>query len=141
MKLELKDDKGVVGTIEVTKENAEELKELLDLGSASVAEAKLAEVEPQLEESRGKVAQLEGEVATLKSPETKAAWLKEFLTPENFAVVATQLGYELPEKAEVAEAGEEAEVAEPTICKGRTDKPGWKYLPHIDMSIKEKEGE
>lgn len=148
--LELKDGKGLIGTVEVTAEKAEELKKILGFGSVSdakvsEAEAKLAEVEPQLKESKDRVTELEGEVATLKAPETKAAWLKEFLTPENFVVVASQLGYELPEvKAEVVEhvEGVEAEVAEPTIMKGKTDKPNWTYLPNIDMSIKDKkEGE
>lgn len=109
--------------------------------------------EAQLKESQGKVALLEGQVAELQEKATLYDGLNNLTgTPKGIIDLADhfakRLGYEgfwdlaykqgKPE-AEVAEHGGEPE---PTIVKGRKDEPGWRYLPGIDMSIKEeKEGE
>ena len=41
-------------------------------------------------------------------------------------------------KAKVAEAERKAKAeGEPTIIQGKTDKPGYKYLEHLNLSVKE----
>ncbi|MDP2730273.1 MAG: hypothetical protein Q8O55_07315 [Dehalococcoidales bacterium] len=66
MKLELKDDKGLIGTMELP---IEELRAGLGLDSASAENAKLAEeVKGQLAEKDTEIANLKEELAEAKSP-------------------------------------------------------------------------
>jgi len=147
MQLELKDDKGLIGTIELP---LEQLKEALDLGSAST------ESEAHLKESQGKVAELGEKLAKAESrtmanftPTEKAQfiipWMRE-LSSEDFVRLATETGHDAQlvpaTDAEVAEAEAkqkaEAEVEEaPKTIPGKTDKPGYRYLEHLDLSVKE----
>lgn len=142
MRLEIEDKEGVFGTIEVTPEIVQELKEALGLGAASV------ESEAQFKESQGKVGEMEekltkAEARTMDSysPREKAdfviAWAKE-LSAEDKAIFAEGTGItiapEVEPKAEVAES--KAEV--PMIIKGPTDLPGYKYFEHLGISVKQK---
>jgi len=145
MQLELKDEKGVIGTIELP---LEQIKEVLGSGSAS------GESEVQLKESQGKVAELEeklGQVAQLEeklaaaegrtmddfTPVEKAdfviAWGRG-LSPENKAVFAQAVGIPIAG----ASAAEVAEVeGEPKTIQGKTDKPGYKYYEYLNISMRE----
>ncbi len=147
MKLELKDEKGVVGTIELP---LEQIKEALGLGSASVAES--TEADAKLKESQDKVGELEEKLATAEgrtmhdyAPRDKAtfviAWAKG-LSPEEKATFAEAVGIPLAEApaAEAVEAEQEAkaeESQEPKIIQGKTDRPGYRFLEYLDLSVKE----
>lgn len=119
-----------------------------------IDDAKLAEIEVPLQE---KITELEEQVANLQSPEAKAKWVEEFLTPDRFVETALRLGYKLEEapEAEVEEDEEETEVKETEtetrepedkvepdpipvkdFIQGETDKEGYKYLPNLDISVK-----
>ena len=166
MQLEIRDKEGVFGTIEVTPEKAQELRELLGSGTAS------AESEAQLKESQDKVTELEAQRQA--GPRTmddftsdeKAYfvinWAKT-LPLEDKVLFAVGVGVVVAEtvKAEVAEAKQKAEAAaaeaanaaeaeekegpaaeaeekvEPEIIVGETDLPGYKYFKHLNMSMKE----
>ena len=144
MQLELKDDEGLIGTIELP---LEELKEALGLGSASVAEPAATEalkVEAQLKESQGKVGELEGKLAVAEgktmgdfTPVEKAnfviAWAKG-ISPEDKAIFAQAVGIPIAG----ASAAEVADVeGEPAIIEGRTDKPGYRFLEYLNLSMRE----
>ena len=153
MQLEIRDKEGAFGTIEVTPEKAQELRELLGLGTAS------AESEAQLKESQGKVEELGGQVAELGeklataeartmgdfTPIEKANfvidWAKE-LTMEDKAIFCEGVGIPLAKvtEAEVAEAAKQAAgeaVEDPAVIQGKTDRPGYKFLEYLNMSVKE----
>lgn len=136
MKLELQDEKGLTGVfIELP---LEQVREGLGLGSLS------AESEAQLKESQGKVAELEEKLTTAEgrtmdnfTPVEKAnfviAWGKG-LSPEDKAIFATAVGIPIAKatEAEVAEV-----EGEPAIIQGKTDKEGYKFLEHLNLSVKE----
>lgn len=154
MKLELKDEKGVIGTIEVP---LEQLKKALGLGSASAeSKALLKENEGNvalLKESQKKVAELEEKLATGGrtmgdfTPTEKAdfviAWAKG-LSLEDKAIFAEAVGIPIAKatEAEVAEAEQKAKAeaeGEPLTIPGKTDRPGYKYLEHLNISVREEE--
>ncbi len=157
MRLELQDAKGLTGVfIELP---LDQLRAEIGLVSSSVAEPKATEAlkvevqsfEAQLEESQGKVAELKEKLAKgagktmddfsqLEKATFVIAWGKG-LSPENKAIFAEQV-MEIPiakaTEAAVAEKEPKAKVEEnPNIIKGRTDKPGYRYLELVDYSIKE----
>ena len=192
MKLELKDEKGLIGTIELPV--AELVKEVQGLGSES------AETEAQLKERLSKkslvdqvsewvdtrviaelvVDHLKSEGIPRTFEQAKAVWLDTLqmlgshlaegaklaggktmddftpiekakfvlawgkeLSLEDKAIFAEAVGLPIAKAtaAEVAEA--EAKLAagekleEPKIIEGKTDLPGYKFLEHLNMSIKE----
>lgn len=149
MKLELQDAKGLTGVfIEVP---LEQLKEGLGLLSSS------PETEAQLKESQGKVEELGGQIAELgeklATAEAKTigdftriekanfviAWAKE-LSMEDKAIFCEGVGIPIAKvtEAEVAEAAAKAAAAaEPSVIVGKTDRPGYKYLEYMNMSVKE----
>lgn len=123
IELELKDEKGLLGTITLTDEKIAELKEALGSGSASVAEAS-AEVQAELKQTAEENAELKEKVANLESEEHRKAVLSEWLqgmTPLIYLELGGKLGYQVEfvkaTEAEVAEAErkekEEAEEKEP----------------------------
>ena len=144
MKLELVDLEGTIkGTIEVPME---ELKaalaspELSEEAKAALASPESSDDAAQLKESQGKVAELQEKLARAESrtmddfPRVEKAtfvltWAKD-LSPVNKAVFAKAVGISIAPAAEVAEA-------DPAIIEGKTDKPGYKYLDHINLSVKE----
>ena len=149
MKLELIDLEGnVKGTIELP---VEEIKANL----ASPESSKSAEDEAQLKESQDKVAELEEKLATAESRTMddfgsleKGKFVIDFakaLSPEDKAIFAegTGISQVREPEAEKKDDGEEpedkaAEVAEEEgkVIVGKTDKPGYKFLPHLNISVK-----
>lgn len=144
MKLELQDEKGLTGVfIELPLEL---LRAEIGLSSSSV------ESEAQLKESQGKVAKLEQKLATAGAatmddftPAQKAdfvlAWGRG-LSSEDKAIFAKAIETPLAEVAEAqvteVEAKGEAVVEEfPRMIQGKTDKPGYKYLEHLNLSIRQ----
>lgn len=120
-------------------------------------EAKLTEAQSQLKESQGKVGELEeklakaeGRYATLNDvlanlPEAEQ---KQFvvevgkrLSPEGFVNFAIETGHLAqlvpPTEAEVAEAEAKGKVEEPKTIQGKTDRPGYRFLEHCNLSVKE----
>ena len=103
-----------------------------------------SEAEAQLKESQGKVGELQEKLAAAEGktmddfqPAEKAdfviAWGRG-LSPENKAVFAEAVGIPIAgaSAAEVAEA-----EGEPKTIQGKTDKPGYKYLEFLNLSVKE----
>lgn len=147
MKLELQDEKGLTGVfIELP---LEQIKEGIGLLSSSPeteaqlkeSQGKVAEAEAQLKESQGKVAELQEKLAAAEgrtmddfAPAEKAdfviAWGRG-LSPENKAVFAEAVGIPIA-GASAAEA-----EGEPKTIQGKTDKPGYKYLEFLNLSVKE----
>ncbi len=145
MKLELRDDKGVVGTIELP---LAQLKEELGFGSASGADSSPASealrvdaesFEAQLKESRDKVGALEEQVAgrTMDdfTPAEKAhfvlAWGKG-MSSEDKALFARAVG--IPIAGAAADLGQDG-----SIIEGKTDLPGYKFYKYLNMSMKTQE--
>ena len=150
MKLELQDEKGLTGVfIELP---LEQVKEGLGLGSSSVAESTEAEALLKehegnvalLKESQGKVAELEEKLARVRgrtmddfTPIEKADFVLNWakgLSVEDKAIFAGAVGIPIARAtdAEVAEA-----EGEPATIQGKTDKPGYKFLEHLNLSVKE----
>lgn len=144
MQLELKDEKGTVGTIDVP---LEEIKEALGLGSASGAnpadaslQEKATSLGAQLKESTEKIATLETRTMDSYSPQEKAsfviAWARA-LPPEDKAIFAQGVGLTSAVAAEPEAKVKEG--AEPMIIQGKTDKAGYKYYEHLGYSVKQSE--
>lgn len=143
MKLELKDTEGKVkGTIEIP---IEEIK--ASLASMESSDAQLKESQGKVAELEGKLAKAEGKTLNDYSPEDKAnfviTWAKG-LSVEDKAIFAEAVGIPITKAtdAEVAEAEQkakaEAEEAEaPKTIQGRTDKPGYKFLENLNLSVRE----
>ncbi len=125
---------------------------------SSQAEAQLKENEGTLallKESQDKVAELEEKLAmaegrtmddftSIEKAEFVIPWMRD-RSAEEFVKLALHTGHEAQlapaTAAEVAEAEQKAktEVAEeePKTIQGKTDRPGYKYLEHINMSVRE----
>ena len=150
MKLELQDEKGLTGVfIEVP---LEQVKEGLGLGSSSVAESTEAEALLKehegnvalLKESQGKVAELEEKLARVRgrtmddfTPIEKANFVINWARAQSLedkAIFAEVVGIPIARAtgAKVAEA-----EGEPATIQGKTDKPGYKFLEHLNLSVKE----
>ena len=113
------------------------------------------DAEAQLKEKDDRITKLEGRGIGDYPAEDRATFLQETLTrfdEETVAIILAKVGKAgmLKEAtvAEVEEAekpeGEDAEVAEAEeagVIMGKTDKPGYKYLAALDISIKQKETE
>lgn len=153
MKVNLQDDKGLTGVsfeLDLVKIREE-------LGSSSSTVAEPTETEAQLKESQGKVEGLEGKVAELGeklataeartmsdfAPMEKANFVIDFakdLSMEDKAIFCEGVGIPIAKvtEAEVAEAAAKAAAeAEPSVIVGKTDRPGYKYLEYMNMSVKE----
>ena len=146
MKLELQDAKGLTGVfIELP---LDQLRAEIGLVSSSgETEALLKEHQGNvalLQESQRKVAELEEKLARAEAktmdeftPIEKAnfviGWAKE-LSPEDKAIFAGAVEIPIAQAtvAEVAEA-----EGEPKIIQGKTDRPGYRFLEHLGLSIKE----
>ncbi len=138
MKLELQDDKGSTGVfIEIP---VAQLREELGLVSSS------GEAEAQFKESQDKVGTLEEELkvalagakATMAdfTPTEKAEfvinWAKG-LAAKDKAFFAEAVGISV-----VAQVEEKpADQGDPHVIVGKTDKPGYKFYEHLNLSIKE----
>jgi len=156
MQLKLQDAEGLTGVfIEVP---LAELKEEIGLVSSEGAES--TEIAAQLKESKEKVAELEDKVATVVELEEKLstaeartmgdftpiekanfviAWAKE-LSMEDKAIFCEGVGIPIAKvtEAEVAEAAvKKAAEDEPSVIEGKTDRPGYKFLEYLNMSVKE----
>lgn len=147
MKLELKDKAGkVIGTIDFPlSEVVKGLGQSSSSSSESVAQLK-QENEGNLsllKESQEKVAKLEEQLTTGArasgsmddfTPTEKAnfviAWAKG-LTPEKAVAFAQHVGFPVA-AAQVAEP-----EGEPKTIQGKTNKPGYKYLDYINISVRE----
>lgn len=152
MKLELRDAEGLTGVfIEVPLEQLR-----AELGSGSSSAAADPDAGAQLKETQDKVAELEEKLATAESRTMddygrleKANFVIAFataLSPEDKAIFAqgTGISQVREPESEKKEAGDEpdaetAEVAEeePGTIVGKTDKPGYKYLERLGLSVKE----
>ena len=70
------------------------------------------------------------------------AWARG-LSLEDKAIFAEAVGIPIAKltEAELAEAEAkrkaEEEKGEPSVIKGRTDKPGYKYLDYLNLSVRE----
>jgi len=139
MKLSLKDSNGKsIGTMEFpVQEVAKSLSQ--SLSKSLESDAQLHEAE--LKGSREKVVELEEKLANAEArtmddftPIEKAnfviAWGKG-LSPEDKAIFAEAVGMPIA-KATVAEV-----EGEPNIIQGKTDKPGYKYLEYLNLSVKD----
>lgn len=128
MQLELKNPEGkVIGTIEFPTEEF-----LASLSNSSESEA-------QLRERDDRIAELEQEKAQLNERAELYDKLKEMLkTPEGFVEFAGHFGYSalIPEAKAKEEEEEHLEAGEEEIIAGKTDKPGYKYLPSMNVSVK-----
>ena len=144
MKLELQDEKGLTGVF-IELPMAELKEALTELGSESVSAAETPDAAAQLKESQEKVADLEERLATAEgktlddyAPREKSAFVIAWargLTSEDKAIFAEAVGITKAKEAPKAEVKEPEE--EPTIIEGKTDKPGYKYLPVLNLSYKE----
>lgn len=92
------------------------------------------------------LATLEEKSATLQEKAKTFDGLATLLdTPEGFIDLANHLGYTniIYQSGEAvssgADLGEELKV-EPQVIEGKTDKPGYGYLPSLDISIKKNNG-
>ena len=104
--------------------------------------------EALLQEKDGRIAELEAELESrgiAEYPgEVQAAYLLESLTrlePETVAVLVGKAGkasmLREATAAEVAEAEQEpSEQEDPAVVKGPTDRPGYKFLAELGVSIK-----
>lgn len=99
------------------------------------------ETQAQLKESQGKVAELEEKLATAEgrtmgdfTPTEKADfvinWAKG-LSPEDKAIFCGAVG--LP----IAKASDAEEAQEPKTIQGKTDRPGYKFLEYLNLSVRE----
>jgi len=135
MQLELKDDKGLIGTIELP---LEQVKETLGLGSASVeSEAQLKESQGKVGELQEKLAQAEGRTMDDFTPIEKADFVLNWakgLSVEDKAIFAEAVGISVARATDAEVAEVEGELA---TIQGKTDKPGYKYLEHLNLSVKE----
>ncbi len=106
-----------------------------------------AEPTAELKESQDKVVKLEERVTAAEgrtmddfTPVQKAdfviAWGKG-LSPEDKAIFAGAVG--IPNSVKAATVAESDE--DPGTIQGKTDKPGYKYLEHLNMSVKEESKE
>ena len=163
MKLELVDLEGSIkGTIELPLEElktALALPKLSEEAKAGLASSESSNDAAQLKESQVKITQLEGDNAGLEdslaeavgrtmddySPIEKATfvipWLRDLPTAD-FVMLARNTGHEAQlvpaAAAEVAEVVAEGEPKkEEVFIQGKTDLPGYKYFPNVDLSIKE----
>lgn len=181
MKLELKDEKGLIGTIELPV--AELMKEAQDFGIASVADPakkSLVDLVSEWVDTRVIAEMVIDHLKTEGLPRTfekaKEVWLDTLqmlgshlaeglnlaedktmadFSPEEKAdfVIAWAKGLSLEDKAIFAEAVElpiaiatDAEVAEaeakgegepPNVIKGKTTRPGYKFLEYLNLSVRE----
>jgi len=113
-------------------------------GAAAVSLSESPPEKDPPQESQATVAELEEKLAKAEgrtmndfTPVEKAnfviAWGKE-LSPEDKAVFASAVGISIA----TAPAAEVAEVeGEPSIIKGKTDKPGYRFLEMLGLSVKE----
>ncbi len=146
MQLKLQDAEGLTGVfIEVP---LAELREEIGLVSSEGAES--TEIAAQLKESKEKVAELEEKLSTAEAramgdftPIEKAnfviAWAKE-LSMEDKAIFCEGVGIPIAAatEAEVAEAAAKKAVEEePSVIEGKTNRPGYKFLEYLNMSVKE----
>lgn len=104
---------------------------------SSQAEAQLKESQDKVGELEGKLAEAEGKTLGDFTPQEKAdfviTWAKG-LSPEDKAIFATAVGIPIVGAA----AAKVAEVeGEPNIIEGKTDRPGYRFLEHLNLSIKE----
>ena len=124
---------------------------------------KVAEAEVQLKQSQDKIAELEDKVATVVELEEKLAtaegrtmgdftpiekanfviaWAKD-LSMEDKAIFCEGAGIPIAKvtEAEVAEAAAKRAAGEavedPAVIQGKTDRPGYKFLEYLNMSVKE----
>ncbi len=97
-------------------------------------EAPAQESPATVAELQEKLTAAEGRTMDDFTPVEKAdfviAWGKE-LSPEDKAIFATAVG--IP----IATATAAEVEGEPAIIQGKTEKPGYRYLEHINMSVKE----
>jgi len=143
MKLELQDAQGLTGVfIELP---LEQLRAEIGLVSSSGAEPQASEAlkvevqsfEAQLKEKAAEIAKLEGRTMDDFSPTEKANFVLNWakgLSPEDKAIFAGAVEIPIAQAtvAEVAEA-----EGEPKIIQGKTDRPGYRFLEHLGLSIKE----
>jgi len=120
--------------------------------SAQLSSDSSKTTDAQLKESQGKVAELEEKLTTAEgrtlgdfTPAEKAnfvvTWAKG-LSLEDKAIFAEAVGIPIAKAtdAEVAEAEQRAKAEaeeEPKTIQGKTDKPGYKYLEHLNLSVRE----
>lgn len=145
IRLELRDEKGLIGTIDLP---VEDLRTALGLGSGS-ADLGQNQMEPGsgngsagTEEGQADIARLKEQLAQAQrktmddfTPLEKAKFVIDWargITPEEKAVFARAVGIPISSEAVVAESTEE-----PAIIQGKTDKPGYRYLESLDLSVKE----
>ena len=112
--------------------------------SSSGAEAPLKESQVKVVELEEKLANAESRTMDDFTPTEKAnfviQWAKE-LSLEDKAIFCETVGIPMAKatEAEVAEveAKQKAEDEEPKTIQGKTDRPGYRFLEYLDLSVKE----
>ncbi len=101
------------------------------------SEGKVAELQEKLTAAEGRYATLNDVLATFSAAEQKQLIVEvgKLLSPEGFVNFAIETGH-LAHLVPATEA-EVAEGEEPNIIRGKTTKPGYKYLEHLNLSVKE----
>jgi len=115
-----------------------------DTPPATLQQDLFAGGEALLQEKDGRIAELEAELESRGIAdypgEVQAAYLLESLTrlgPETVAVLVGKAGKASMLREATAAEVAEAEVEEhPAVVKGPTDRPGYKFLTELGVSIK-----